>query len=98
MKKREKKLIEPLNLSKQGYYQKYFQENKKNSKKTWEGIHKIISSRKAIKDGSVSAIIIDDITITESTEMAKNFNSFFTSTGTNLQKRFSLLGKGLQIF
>lgn len=66
MKKREKKLIEPLNLSKQSYYQKYFQENKKNSKKTLEGIHKIISSRKAIKDGSVSAIIIDDITITES--------------------------------
>ena len=69
------------------------------SKKIWEGIHEIISSRKTKKNGSVSAIITDSTTINEPTEMTESFTNFFTSsTGTNLQKKIPPLGKGLQIF
>ena len=61
-------------------------QNKKDSKTIWQGIHEITSSTKNKKDGSVSAIIADD-TITDWIEIAENFNNFFTSTGTNLQKK-----------
>ena len=97
-KKYWNKLIELLKLSKHSYYQKYFEDNRNNSKKTWEGIHEIISSRKIKKDGSVSAINTDGTTITDPTEMAESLNNFFTSIETNLQKQIPLLGKGLQIF
>ena len=37
--------------------------------------------------GNVYAIIVDDNTITDPTEIAQNFNNFFTSIGPNLQKK-----------
>ena len=39
------------------------------------------------KGGNVSGIIADDNTITDPIEIAENFNNFFTSIGTNLQKK-----------
>ena len=42
-KKYRNKITELLKISKQTYYQKYFE---KNSKKIWQGIHEIISSQK----------------------------------------------------
>ena len=37
------KITELLRISKQSYYQKYFEENKKNPKRIWQGIDEIIS-------------------------------------------------------
>ena len=45
-----------------------------------------IPSRKKQKRGNVSAIIVDDTTITDPIEIAENFNNFFTSIGANIQK------------
>ena len=59
---------------------------KKIPKKIWQGIHKIISSRKK-NDGN------NDDTITGPIKMAKKFNNFFTSLGTNLQKKIPLTKK-----
>ena len=39
------------------------------------------------KGSNVSAIIADDNTITDPIEIAENLNNFFTSVGTNLQKK-----------
>ena len=39
------------------------------------------------KSGNVSAIIADDNNIIDPSEIAQNFNNFFTSVGTNLQKK-----------
>ena len=86
-KKYRNKVIELIRQSKQTYYQHYFEQNKKDSKTIWQGIHEIISSRKNKNGGNVSAIISDDNTITNPVEIAQNFNNFFTSIGTNLQKK-----------
>ena len=76
-----------MRQSKQTYYQRYFEHNKKDSKTIWQGIHEIISSRKNKNNGNVSAIIADDNTVTDPIEIAQNFNNFFTSIGPNLQKK-----------
>ena len=86
-KKYRNKITELLRISRQTYYQKYFEKNKKNSKRLWQGIHEIISSQKSKKDSSISTIIVDGNTITAPTEMAENFNNFFTLIGKNLQEK-----------
>ena len=45
-KKYMNKTIELTRQSKQTYYQRYFEQNRKDSKTIWRGIHEIISSRK----------------------------------------------------
>ena len=45
-KKCRNKIIELIRQSKQTYYQHHFQQNKKDSKTIWQGLHEIISSRK----------------------------------------------------
>ena len=82
-----KEITELLRRSKQTCYQTYFKENKKNSKRIWQGIHEIISSRKSKKDSSVSAIVVDGNTITDATEMAENVNNLLTTVGKNLKKK-----------
>ena len=79
-KKYRNKIIELIRQSKQTYYPRYFEQNKKDSKTIWQGIHEINGS-------NVSAIISDDNTITNPIEIAQNFNNFFTSIGTNFQKK-----------
>ena len=86
-KKCRNKIIELIRQSKQTYYQRYFEQNKKYSKIIWQGIHEIISSRKNKNGSNVSAIFFDDNTITDPIEIAQNFNNFFTSIGANLQKK-----------
>ena len=75
-----------IRQSKQTYYQHHFEQNKKDSKTVWQGIHEIISSTKNNKGSNVSAIIADDNTITDPTEI-ENFNNLFTLIGANLQKK-----------
>ena len=86
-KKYRNKIIELIRQSKETYYQRYFDQNIKNSKTIRQGIHEIISSRKNKNSGNVPAITSDDNTITDPVEIAQNFNNFFTSIGTNLQKK-----------
>ena len=86
-KRYRNKIIELIRQSKQTYHQRYFEQNKKDSKTIWQVIHEIISSRKNKNDGNISAIISDDNTITDPIEIAQNFNNFFTSIGTNFQKK-----------
>ena len=48
-KKYRNKIIELIRQSKETHYQHHFEQNKKDSKTIWQGIHKIISSRKKQK-------------------------------------------------
>ena len=86
-KKYRNKITELLRISRQTYNQKYFEKNKKYSKRLWQGIHEIISSQKSKKGSSISTIIVDGNTITAPTEMAENFSNFFTSIGKSLQEK-----------
>ena len=45
------KIIELIRKSKQTHYQHHFQQNKKDSKTIWQGIHEIIFSTKNKKTG-----------------------------------------------
>ena len=49
--------------------------------------HQFEQNKKDSKDGNVYAIIADNNTITDPIEIAENFNNFFTSIGTKLQKK-----------
>ena len=86
-KKYRNKIIELIRQSKQTYYQRYFEQNKKDSKTIWQGIDEIISSGKNKNGSHVSAIISDDNTITDPIEIAQHLHNFFTSICTNLQKK-----------
>ena len=83
-KKYRIKIIGLIRQSKQTYYQRYFEQNKKDFKTIWQDIHEIISSRKNKNGGNASAIIAHDNSITDPIEIAQNFNNLFTSIGTNL--------------
>ena len=48
---------------------------------------KLCLPQKNKKGVNASAIIADDNTITDPTEIAENFNNFITSIGINLQKK-----------
>ena len=43
-KRYRNKITELLRMSEQTYYENYFEEYKKNSKRTWQAIYEIISS------------------------------------------------------
>ena len=88
-KKYRNKIIE------NNYYQRYFEQKKKDSKTICTGIHEIISSRKSKNDDNVSAIIADDNTITDPIEIAQNFNNFFASIGRNPQNKIPSTEKNL---
>ena len=94
-KKYRNKMIELIRQGKQTYYQHYFEQNKKDSKTIWWGIHEIISSRKNKNGGNVSAIIADDNTITDPVEIVQNFNNLFTSIGPTFKRKSLLLKKTL---
>ena len=86
-KRYRNRIIDLLRISKQSYYQSFFEENKKNSKALWEGIHEIIYCKKNKKGSGLSSLLVDGQTITKPRDMAENFNEFFTSVGVNLQKK-----------
>ena len=75
-KKYRNKITELLTISKQTYYQNYFEENKKNLKRIWQGIHEVISFRKSKKESSISTILFDGNTITAPIEMVESFKKF----------------------
>ena len=85
-KKYRNKIVDLLKISKHSYYQRYFEENKKNFKAIWQGIHDIVYSKKSKTTNSPSSIIIKGNTVTKPQDIAEHFNEFFTSIGKNLQE------------
>ena len=53
------KVVDLLKISKQNYYKKYFDENKKNCKTLWNGIHEIIYSKKA--ESNAPSLLVNEI-------------------------------------
>ena len=81
-KRYRNKIVDLLKITKEAYYKKYFQENKKNSRPLWSGINEIIYS--TIPPSSIS---VESKTISDPQNIAENFNNFFTSIGKNIQKK-----------
>ena len=74
-----------LNKSKKDYYSKYFEDNKKNSKKVWEGIRSIINISNS-KNNSISQLKIDEKSIDDPKEIVSTLNNFFVNIGPNTEK------------
>ena len=74
-----------LNKSKKEYYSQYFEDNKTNSKKTWEGIRAIININKS-KFKCTTQLNVYDKIIDNPKEIVESFNDFFVNVGPNTEK------------
>ena len=72
-----------LKKSKKQYYAEYFATNINNTKKTWEGIRKIVNTKKMSKQ--TSQLNIDGKIIDDDKDLATNFNEFFVNVGPNTE-------------
>ena len=70
-------------ISKEKYYKSFFEDNKKDSKKVWEGIWSIINVKNEKSSNNIS-LNIDNETITDDLTISNHFNNFFTSVAKNL--------------
>ncbi len=74
------KLNHLIKLSKRNYYNNYFTNNKNNTKKTWQGIKQIITT-KPKRVQPPPKITVDGVEITDITKIANEFNVFFCNIG-----------------
>ena len=74
-----------LNKSKKEYYSKYFEDNKTNSKKIWEGIRSIINIKKS-KNNIISQLKVNEKSIDDPNEIAKSLNDFFVNVGPKTER------------
>ena len=71
---------------KKEFYKNYFDENKKNMKKIWQGIKDIVNIKNKNFD-QPSCIQNGDKTVTEPLEISNSFNKYFTSIADNILKK-----------
>ena len=71
-------VMNSLRESKENYYGKYFEDNKLNLRKIWNGIKEIINLKKSNKS-QPRCIKINEIYITDQNKIAKNFNKHFAT-------------------
>jgi len=74
-----------LNKSKKDYYSKYFEDNKTNSKKVWEGIKSIINIKNS-KNNTINQLIVEDKLIDDPNEIVKSLNEFFVNVGPKTER------------
>ena len=71
-----------IRLAKKMHYTNMFHKSKNDSKKTWKQINDLISSRKQYKQHNYFKA--NDSILTDHTDIANNFNLYFTNIGPNL--------------
>ena len=74
-----------LKKSKIEYYSKYFEDNKKNCKKLWEGIKSIINTKNT-QHSNVTQLNVNNEVIDNPKEIVEAFNDFFVNVGPNTEK------------
>ena len=83
-KRYHNKILDLLKITKEAYYKKFFQENRKNSWTLWSGISEIIYSKKSSKTTLPSSISVEGKTISDPQSIAENLNNVFTNIGKNI--------------
>ncbi|MEM6812708.1 MAG: endonuclease/exonuclease/phosphatase family protein, partial [Pseudomonadota bacterium] len=76
---------------KRDYYQSTLNENRQNSQKLWKTLNNIIPGSKQCNTLPQS-ILKNNIEISDKKEIAKTFNEFFISIGSNLASAFNFTG------
>ena len=70
-----------LRASKIHYYDSKFRQYAKNPKKTWDTLNELTSKTPKNRSAKITSIITPDKTITDPTDIANEFNEFFTKAG-----------------
>jgi hypothetical protein len=86
-KKHRNSVVHLLRLSKIQYYNTYFQEHKKNAKRTWDGIKAIININKKSKTCPSKLLDLNNNLITTPESIANAFNDYFSSVGNSIDSR-----------
>ena len=85
--KNHKKLLEAIKkCSKNNHFFKLILTFKNNIKKTWENVKDSNSKGKCNNQNFSKKVIVDNIAITDETQIAEIFNKFFTKIGPKLAK------------
>ena len=82
------KVVATIRNSRKIYFQKYFEENSKDIRKTWSGIRNIINIRLSTK-GQPTSMLFGDELVTDPSKIAEGFNSYFSSIAEKLQENLS---------
>ena len=85
-KRKRNMVISLIRRSKKDYYNKYFEENKSNVKKTWEGIRNIVNISKKSKIVPTKLIYNNEIKYTN-VDMSESMNSFFVNIGNMVENK-----------
>ena len=75
-----------LPVSKQAYYDKYFERNWNNIKNTWKGIKSLISLKTVASSVPTVLSLDNGDTITNLYDIANNFNNYFASIAETTKK------------
>ena len=79
--------------SKQFHYQKFFNENSTNLRKTWVGIKELIHIKNK-NSSQINTINVEGDACSDPQKMSEQFNTYFSSVATNIQKKIYNAGKG----
>ena len=79
------KLDKILKASKSMHYQNYFETNKLNLRKTWEGIREVINIRKK-KEQRINTLNCDNGIINEDRKISEQFNKHFCNVAKTIEK------------
>ena len=79
------RITELIRISKQNFYRNYFTENNNNLRKIWIGIKEIISIKSKNQD-TINSILHEDKTISNPSEIANSFNTYFSTIADKLLK------------
>ena len=85
-KQKRNMIILLLKKSKQEYYANYFLENKSNIKETWKGIKSIINLNNK-GECNIKKLKKSNTYIEDKTEVATEFNNFFSTVGKNIDEK-----------
>ena len=80
-----------LRASKKLYYELKLSENSRNPKKTWDILRELTNSKNS--KTMTDKIVVNNATITDETEMANEFNKFFTQAGKNISNSIDPVSK-----
>ena len=85
------RIVSLIKISKKDHYNKYFAENSKDIRKTWNGIKSIINIHNN-KKGQPYSMLIDKELNSNPTSIANGFNEYFSDIAQNLQENIYTAG------
>ena len=79
-------IVDLLKKSKESYYRKYFEDNKRNCKKVWNGINEIMYSKSKANTWESNCLLINGKAVSHPKYIAEHLNDYVTSISKELQK------------